>query len=151
MKKNSFQISFAPLETTDFYNLLDEPSNGAIVIMSGNVRNQTDGHSVSYLEYQAYQPMALEVFRQIALEIENKWSSVNCLAIHHRIGKLSIGEISVLVGVACPHREESFSACKYAIDYLKHNAPIWKKEHWRDGNSQWISIGECEQENKNLG
>ena len=111
--------------------------------MSGTVRNQTAGKPVLYLEYQAYEPMAIAIFRQIAQHIRKEWPETNRVVIHHRTGKLQIGEISVLVAVGCPHRAEAFAACQYAIDTLKHNAPIWKKEFWADGSSQWVSIGAC--------
>jgi molybdopterin synthase catalytic subunit len=140
-----FAITFAPLSLEEVYALADDPANGAVVVMSGMVRNNTDGKSVVALEYQAYEPMALQVFQQIAAEIRQRWVEVTHVVIHHRTGKLSIGEISVLVAIGCPHRTEAFEACKYAIDTLKHNAPIWKKEHWEDGSTSWVSIGACEQ------
>ncbi|MDK3158149.1 molybdenum cofactor biosynthesis protein MoaE [Kamptonema cortianum] len=142
--QDSFAITFAPLSLDEIYALADDPANGAIVVMSGTVRHQTDGKPVVALDYQAYEPMAIEVFRQIAAQIRTTWPDVNRVAIHHRVGKLKIGEISVLVAVGCPHRGEAFAACQYAIDTLKHNAPIWKKEHWADGSSTWVSIGACE-------
>ena len=138
-------ITFAPLSIDEVYRLADDAANGAIVLMSGMVRNQTDGKPVVALEYQAYEPMAIEVFKQIAAQIRQTWTDVTRVVIHHRTGKLAIGEISVLVAVGCPHRTEAFEACKFAIDTLKHNAPIWKKEHWSDGSSSWVSIGACEQ------
>lgn len=143
--KDSFSITFAPLSLAEIYALADDPANGAVVVMSGTVRNQTDGKSVVALEYQAYEPMAVVVFEAIADDIRKRWSDVNRVVIHHRSGRLQIGEISVLIAVGCPHRSEAFEACKYAIDTLKHNAPIWKKEHWADGSSSWVSIGACEQ------
>lgn len=143
--KDSFAITIAPLSLEEIYALADEPANGAVVVMSGMVRDRTDGKPVISLEYQAYQPMALSVFKQIATEIRDRWQEVNRVVIHHRIGHLEIGEISVLVAVGSPHRSEAFEACRYAIDTLKHNAPIWKKEHWADGSSTWVSIGLCEQ------
>ncbi|KAB8315926.1 molybdenum cofactor biosynthesis protein MoaE [Tolypothrix campylonemoides VB511288] len=142
--EDSFAISFAPLSVEDVYAKADDPANGAIVVMSGMVRNQTDGKPVVALEYQAYEPMAMQVFYQIAAQIRQKWSIVTRVVIYHRIGRLQVGEISVLVAVGCPHRSEAFEACQYAIDTLKHNAPIWKKEHWADGSSSWVSIGACE-------
>jgi len=141
---DSFSISFAPLSLAEVYALADDPANGAVVVMSGTVRNQTDGKPVVALEYQAYEPMALRVFEAIAADIRKRWPDVNRVVIHHRTGRLQIGEISVLVAVGCPHRSEAFEACKYAIDTLKHNAPIWKKEHAHDGSSSWVSIGACE-------
>ncbi|GAC1472161.1 MAG: molybdenum cofactor biosynthesis protein MoaE [Chamaesiphon sp.] len=137
-------MSFAPLSLEAVYALANDPGNGAVVVMSGMVRNQTDGKPVIALEYQAYEPMALQVFSHIAVEIRRRWFDVNRVVIHHRIGCLQIGEISVLVAVGSPHRSEAFEACRYAIDTLKHNAPIWKKERWADGSSSWVSIGACE-------
>lgn len=140
-----FAVTFAPLSLSEVYALADDPANGAVVVMSGTVRHQTDGKPVVALEYQAYEPMALEVFRSIAGEIRQKWTDVNRIIIYHRTGRLEIGEISVLVAVGCPHRREAFEACQYAIDTLKHNAPIWKKEHWADGSSSWVSISACDE------
>jgi molybdopterin synthase catalytic subunit len=142
---DSFSITFAPLSLSEIYALADDSANGAVVVMSGMVRNQTDGKPVVALEYQAYEPMAVQVFISIAADIRRRWPEVNRVVIHHRTGRLQVGEISVLVAVGCPHRSEAFEACKYAIDTLKHNAPIWKKEHWADGSSSWVSIGACEQ------
>jgi molybdopterin synthase catalytic subunit len=142
---DSFKISFAPLSLAEVYTLADAPANGAIALMSGTVRQQTEGKAVVYLEYQAYEPMALEVFRQIGQHIHQEWPDTNRVVIHHRTGKLEIGEISVLVAVGCPHRAEAFAACRYAIDTLKHNAPIWKKEFWADGSSTWVSINTCKE------
>ncbi|KAF3883955.1 MULTISPECIES: molybdenum cofactor biosynthesis protein MoaE [Nostocales] len=142
--EDNFAITFAPLSLEEVYSKADAPANGAVVVMSGTVRNQTDGKPVVALEYQAYEPMALRVFFQIAADIRQQWSDVNRVVIHHRVGRLHIGEISVLVAIGCPHRSEAFEACRYAIDTLKHNAPIWKKEHWEDGSSSWVSIGACE-------
>ncbi|NER36085.1 MAG: molybdenum cofactor biosynthesis protein MoaE [Oscillatoria sp. SIO1A7] len=141
---DSFAITFAPLSIEEVYGLADDQANGAVVVMSGTVRNQTDGKKVVALEYQAYEPMAMQIFRKIAAEIRRCWPEVNRVAIQHRTGRLKIAEISVLVAVGCPHRSEAFEACRYAIDTLKHNAPIWKKEHWADGSSSWVSIGACE-------
>lgn len=143
--RDSFAITLAPLSLDAVYRLADDPANGAIVVMNGTVRQETDGKPVVALDYQAYEPMVIVVFQQIATQIRQRWPIVNRVAIHHRIGKLKIGEISVLVAIGAPHRAEAFEACRYAIDTLKHNAPIWKKEFWADGSSNWVSIGACEQ------
>lgn len=147
--EDSFAITFAPLSIEEIYAKADDSANGAVVLMSGMVRNQTDGQPVVALEYQAYEPMALRVFYQIAADMRSLWPDVKRVVIHHRVGRLRVGEISVLVAVGCPHRSEAFEACRYAIDTLKHNAPIWKKEHWEDGSSSWVSIGACEQLGEN--
>ncbi len=132
-----FAIAFAPLSLAEVYVLADDAGNGAIVVMSGMVRNQTDGRPVLALEYQAYEPMALKVFSQIAAEIRTQWPEVRSVVIHHRTGRLEIGQISVLIAVGCPHRAEAFAACQYAIDTLKQNAPIWKKEWFSAEEYQW--------------
>ncbi|NJK41723.1 MAG: molybdenum cofactor biosynthesis protein MoaE [Acaryochloridaceae cyanobacterium SU_2_1] len=148
-----FAIGFAPLSLEQVYGLANDPRNGAIILMSGTVRNQTDGQAVASLEYQAYEPMAIKVFQAIAQQIRQQWPEVNQVVIHHRVGQLGPCEISVLVAVGCPHRKTGFQACQYAIDNLKHHAPIWKKEHWANGSSSWVNIGACEAQepNKSLG
>jgi molybdopterin synthase catalytic subunit len=138
------QLTFAPLSLEDAYAQADDGANGAIVLMSGMVRNQTAGQAVTCLEYQAYEPMALRVFQQIAAEVRQQWPDVTHVVIAHRTGKLTIGAISVLIAVGAPHRGAAFAACQYTIDQLKHLAPIWKKEHWADGSSSWVNIGDCE-------
>lgn len=149
---DSFTITFAPLSVAEIYALADDPGNGAIVMMSGTVRNQTEGKPVLSLEYQAYEPMAISVFESIARQIRQRWGDVNRVIIHHRIGHLTIGEISVLVAVGSPHRGEAFAACQYAMDTLKQNAPIWKKEYnvVRDETTgeetvvaTWVKLSEC--------
>jgi molybdopterin synthase catalytic subunit len=142
--REDFAITFAPLDLSEVYALADCPANGAVVVMSGMVRAQTEGRAVVSLEYQAYEPMALKVFQEIAATIRQRWPEVQRVVIHHRTGQLTVGEISVLVAVGCPHRGEAFAACQFAIDTLKHQAPIWKKEHWADGSSSWVNIGACE-------
>lgn len=127
---DQFVITIAPLSIEEVYKQADDAANGAIVLMTGMVRNNSEGFSVLHLEYQAYEPMAIQVFRQIAAEIRQTWSDVTHVVIHHRVGRLEIGEISVLIAVGCPHRKEAFEACQYAIDTLKHRAPIWKKEFY---------------------
>ena len=147
---DDFAIAFAPLSIDRVYQCADDGANGAIALFSGMVRNQTEGQAVIALEYQAYEPMALEVFKQIAAQIRIQWPDITHVVIHHRTGKLTIGEISVLVAIGSPHRAEAFAACQFAIDTLKHNAPIWKKEHWENGTTSWVSIGACEEDGESV-
>ncbi len=137
-KLEHFRITTDPLGLQEVYDLVADPANGSINLMCGTVRNQTDKRSVDFLEYEAYESMALKVFAQIAEEICQRWPDTNRVVIHHRIGQLRIGEISVIVAVGSPHRKEGFEACQYAIDTLKYNAPVWKKEYWEDGRSEWV-------------
>ena len=145
--QDNFAVTFAPLSLDEAYKLAEADANGAIVVMSGTVRDRTEGQLVLSLEYQAYRQMAIAVFQSIAEQIRSSWQDVNRIVIHHRVGHLKIGEISVLVAVGCPHRREAFEACRFGIDTLKHNAPIWKKEHFASGSSNWVSIGACEIDN----
>jgi molybdopterin synthase catalytic subunit len=134
-----FRIAFAPLDLGEIHRLAEDPGNGAVVMMSGMVRNQTEGKSVIALEYQAYEPMAIVVFQNIAQQIRHQWPQVNRVVIHHRTGYLKVGEVSVGVAIGAPHRGEAFVACQYAIDTLKQNAPIWKKEWYSDQSYRWAN------------
>lgn len=104
---------------------------GAVVTFLGVVRNRSQGHQIQYLEYHGYQPMAEAEMRRIADEVRERWG-LPC-AIVHRVGRLEIGEASVLVAVASPHRHQAFEACHYAIGRVKETVPIWKKEVATDG------------------
>ena len=135
----NFLITHSPLDLPTIYQLVDHPSNGAIVVFSGMVRDNTKGRAVDYLDYYAYEGMALNVFAKIKLQASQLFPQIFAVAIAHRLGKLKVGEISVLIAVGSPHRGTAFSACEYIIDQLKQNAPIWKKEYWLDGNSSWVA------------
>jgi molybdopterin synthase catalytic subunit len=111
-------------------------TDGAVVTFLGLVRNHNAGRRVQYLEYEAYEPLALKTFVRIAGEIEARWPGAR-LALHHRTGRLEIGEASVAIAVASAHRGEAYAACRYAIERVKQIAPIWKREHF-DGGDVWI-------------
>lgn len=115
---------------------ISHPEVGGIVTFQGIVRNHARGKRVRYLEYDAYPEMAEQQMAAIAAEVERLWQT-DRIALVHRIGRLEIGECSVVVAVACPHRGEAFDACRYAIDTLKANVPIWKKEVAEDGE-EWV-------------
>ena len=136
---NNFRLTYDVLDVSAVYEIADNACNGAVVLMSGMVRNQTGGKAVDYLDYQAYESMALQVFQNISDRCHQKFPDITEVVIHHRLGKLKIGEISVLVAIGSPHRAEAFEACRYAIDSLKTDAPIWKKEFWLDGVSSWVN------------
>ncbi len=111
-------------------------SDGAVTTFLGLVRNHNIGRKVHYLEYEAYEPLALRSFERIRTEIEARWPDVK-LALHHRIGRIEIGGASVAIAAASPHRGHAFSACRYAIERIKQIAPIWKREFF-DGGDVWI-------------
>ncbi|MFM7885213.1 MAG: molybdenum cofactor biosynthesis protein MoaE [Pseudanabaena sp.] len=135
----NFRLTHDVLDVADVYAIADNARNGAVVLMSGMVRNQTGSRTVDYLDYQAYEAMALRIFQDISDRCLTKFPDITEVAIHHRLGKLKVGEISVLVAVGSPHRAEAFAACRYVIDTLKTDAPIWKKEFWLDGVSSWVN------------
>ncbi|HVC18952.1 MAG TPA: molybdenum cofactor biosynthesis protein MoaE [Vicinamibacterales bacterium] len=112
------------------------PSDGALVTFLGVVRDHNQGRRVEHLEYEAYEPLALRVFERIVTEAAGRWPSAR-LALHHRVGRLAIGETSVAVVAASPHRAEAFAACRYGIERLKQIAPIWKREFF-EGGDVWI-------------
>ncbi len=107
-------------------------SDGAVVVFEGIVRNHSGGRSTLYLEYEAYEAMAIAKMREIGEEMRQKFA-IRRLAMVHRLGRLEIGETSVLIVVCSAHRAAAFDACRYGIDTLKRNVPIWKKEFFRDG------------------
>jgi len=106
--------------------------NGAIVTFDGFVRNESHGRATEYLEYEAYEPMALSKMREIGAQIHEKFA-IHRIAMVHRLGRMEIGETSVFIAVSAPHRAAAFDACRYAIDVLKRTVPIWKKEYFQDG------------------
>lgn len=113
---------------------------GAVVTFVGTVRGFSKGKKVVYLEYEAYKEMAEKKLAEIGREIKARWG-LDRVAITHRVGHLNIGDISVVIAVAAPHRQEAFEACQYAIDDLKKTVPIWKKEVWEDGET-WVGLEE---------
>src|SRR5690349_10177867 len=129
------EVTDAPLDPAPLVRFVEGPEMGAVVTFSGNVRNENCGRAVEYLEYDAYRPMAERELTRIAEEAVRRWGCR--IAIQHRVGRLEIGEPSVLVAVACGHRGEAFEACRYAIDTLKEEVPIWKREVW-EGGEAWI-------------
>jgi molybdopterin synthase catalytic subunit len=114
----------------------DPGRDGAVVTFLGLVRNHNLGRRVRYLEYEAYEPLALKAFERIAAEIADRWPSAG-LALHHRVGRLEVGEASVAIAVRSPHRGDAYAACRYAIERVKQIAPIWKREFF-DGGDVWI-------------
>jgi molybdopterin synthase catalytic subunit len=111
-------------------------SDGAVATFLGIVRNHNLGRGVEYLEYEAYDALALRTFERIAAEVADRWPGVR-LALHHRTGRIDIGGVSVAIACASPHRADAFSACRYVIERVKQIAPIWKREFF-EGGDIWI-------------
>jgi molybdopterin synthase catalytic subunit len=125
-----------PLSLESLVALVAAPGAGAVATFLGLVRDHNLGRAVLHLEYEAYEPLALKVFERIEREIGERWPDVR-LALHHRIGRLEIGEASVAIAVASAHRARAFEACRYAIERVKQVAPIWKHEFF-EGGDVWI-------------
>ncbi len=133
-----FEITSEELSPDEVIARLAHGGVGAVIAFVGVVRGVTEGREVRYLEYEAYPEMAEEALEQIGGEIRARWKTIENVAIVHRVGRLDIGETSVVIAVSAAHRGEVFDAVHYAIDRLKEIAPIWKKEVWTDG-SEWKS------------
>jgi len=134
-----YRVVSEPLSPDAIAAEVDDPAAGGIVIFSGVVRNQTDGRPVKFLEYEAHAAMAETKLREIGAAIRGRWPGVKRVAMLHRIGRLEIGESSVLIAVSAAHRGDAFEACRYAIDTLKRTVPVWKKEHFEDGEV-WVGL-----------
>jgi molybdopterin synthase catalytic subunit len=134
-----FRVVEHPLSPDAIAGDVDEPGAGGVVIFSGVVRNETGGRGVKFLEYEGHATMAEAKMREIGAEVRARWSGVRRIAMLHRLGRLEIGESSVLIAVSAAHRGEAFEACRYAIDTLKRTVPIWKKEYFEDGEV-WVGL-----------
>ena len=121
---------------------LFDPSAGAYCAFEGWVRNHNEGHSVERLEYEAYEPVAISEGEAILAEAREQFGDVRAFCVH-RTGMLEIGDCAVWVGVSSPHRDEAFRACRFIIDSLKVRLPIWKKEHYTNGDSGWVNCERC--------
>jgi molybdopterin synthase catalytic subunit len=131
-----FGVSHDPLDPRPLVDSVRRDESGAVALFYGVVRNENMGRNVRYLEYDAYPEMAIKKMEEVAAEARAKFA-VTGIGVLHRIGRLEIGETSLLVAVSSAHRAEAFDACHYAVDRIKQVVPIWKKEVWDDGE-EWI-------------
>src|ERR1700732_4767579 len=132
VNEDVFQLVHDVIQARELLEKLKAPEDGAVVVFDGFVRNNFKGRRTLYLEYEAYEPMAYAKMREIGAQIRAKFQ-VHRLTIVHRLGRLEIGDPSVLIAVSSPHRGAAFDACRYAIDTLKRTVPIWKKEYFAGG------------------
>jgi MoaE-MoaD fusion protein len=126
------QIVRQPIRAAEIAAGLRHPSDGAVVTFEGIVRNHSHGRDTLFLVYEAYEPMALAKMQQICAEMHRRFA-IDQVAMKHRLGRLEIGETSVLIAVSSAHRGAAFDACRFAIDSFKRRVPIWKQEHFREG------------------
>ena len=129
-------VTADPLDIKPLIALVGADGDGAVVTFAGLVRNHNQGREVRFLEYEAYEPLAVRALQRIVDEAKGFWPDAR-LAAHHRIGRLEIGEASIVVAAASSHRADAFGACRYMIERVKQIVPIWKREHF-EGGDVWL-------------
>jgi molybdopterin synthase catalytic subunit len=132
-----FEITTDPISLDDAARRVTAPERGGVTLFAGTVRGVTGDLSTDYLEYEAYAEMAEPALAGIAAEAQARWPEISAVSVIHRVGRLEVGEVSVVVAVAAAHRRDTFDACHYIIDRVKQIAPIWKKEVGSDG-AVWV-------------
>ena len=137
-----FQFTHTPIETAALHARLADPACGGYACFEGWVRDTNDGQRVRQLEYEAFEALAVREGERIVAEAMSRFGVAHAACVH-RLGDLAVGELAVLVGVSAPHRAEAFGACRYIIDEVKHRLPIWKKEHYLNGDSGWVNCERC--------
>ena len=134
------RITTEPIDHHHLTESVQSDQAGAVVLFLGTVREMTGGRRTVALDYEAHQEMAVKQMDELQQQARDRWALVG-VAIVHRIGHLAIGEISVAVAVSAPHRYQAFEAGRFLIDTLKETVPIWKKENWSDGTTEWVHPG----------
>jgi molybdopterin synthase catalytic subunit len=135
------RLQTEPIDYAALTEQVRTPACGGVVLFLGTVREVTGGRKTIALDYEAYPAMAEKKMTEIEQAVRGRWP-VGELAMVHRLGHLELGEVSVAVAVSCPHREQAFEACRFAIDRIKDIVPIWKKENWADGATEWVHPGD---------
>jgi molybdopterin/thiamine biosynthesis adenylyltransferase/molybdopterin synthase catalytic subunit/rhodanese-related sulfurtransferase len=139
---NTFRFSHEPLDIAALGAQLRDPACGGYASFEGWVRNHNEGQPVTRLEYEAFEPLAIKEAERIMAEAVQRFGIEHAACVH-RIGDLAIGDLAVWVGASARHRHEAFLACRYIIDEVKHRVPIWKKEHYQNGNTGWVNCERC--------
>ncbi len=134
------RLTSDPIDYAELTESVRSRASGAVVLFLGTVRELTDGRRTVALDYDAYGPMAEVKLQELETEARERWP-IDRLAIVHRVGHLELGDVSVAVAVSCPHRHDAFEAARFLIDTLKVTVPIWKKENWSDGTTEWVHPG----------
>jgi molybdopterin synthase catalytic subunit len=139
---SAFRLNSVAIDTAALRAELADPSCGGYACFEGWVRDHNDGQRVTRLAYEAFAPLAQREGERIIAEARAQFGLSGALCVH-RVGTLELGEVAVWVGVAAPHRDEAFRGCRYIIDEVKHRLPIWKKEHYANGDSGWVNCERC--------
>jgi molybdopterin synthase catalytic subunit len=138
MEQFHIEISEQPLQLAAAAEFVNALQNGALDMFVGRVRNFNMGKPVRGVSYDVFAPLAQTILQQISAEAQAEFGGKLRVYIAHFKGRLEVGGISVVIAVGSPHRDEAFKACRYVIEQLKHRAPIWKQEHYEDGDSEWV-------------
>lgn len=125
-----------PIDVADLISQLTAPESGGIDVFIGTTRNHSNGRDVLRLEYEAFETMAVDQMKDLERRARERWP-LHRVVIVHRLGIVPVGEASVVIGVSAGHRKEAFEACRFLIDALKQEVPIWKREHFADGTVEW--------------
>jgi molybdopterin synthase catalytic subunit len=141
---DTFRLTHAAIDTGPLQASLRDPACGALAAFEGWVRNHNEGARVLRLDYEAFEPLAVREGERIIAEAVARYGVEHARCVH-RTGSLAIGELAVWVGVSARHRDEALRACRYIIDEVKHRLPIWKKEHYENGDSGWVNCERCAQ------
>ncbi len=136
MSDNLFVVTDVPIKPENVSAKVESRDAGAVTIFCGTVREWTKGRKTLYLEYQAYESMAVKKLAEIGEQVQEKWPAAK-VAITHRVGRLEISDLAVVIAVSSPHRKAAYEANEFVIEQIKKIVPIWKKEHWEDGEL-WI-------------
>lgn len=134
------EITQSPIDHAAVTERVRSNRAGAVCSFLGTVRELTGDRRTASLDYEAYPEMAEKKMAELEAEARQRWPIID-VALVHRVGHLDLGEISVVVAVSCPHRDQAFEACRWLIDTLKQVVPIWKKELWADGTEEWVHPG----------
>ncbi len=134
------QLTDKPINVAALVDRAQSPETGAVVLFVGTTRELTDGRRTVALDYEAYREMAERKLAELEAEAQRRWPLTECLIVH-RLGRVPVGEASVAIVVSTPHRHEAFAAGEWLIDALKAQVPIWKREQWDDGTTEWIHPG----------
>ena len=129
-------VTAEPLDAEALITLVGAEGDGAVVTFAGLVRDHNQGRRVQFLEYEAYEPLAVRALQRIVDEARELWPSAR-VAAHHRVGRLEIGAASIIIAASSPHRADAFAACRYTIERVKQIVPIWKHEHF-EGGDVWL-------------
>jgi molybdopterin synthase catalytic subunit len=129
-------VTERPLRPEEMHDLASSPEHGALSLFIGVVRERHEGRAVAAMTYDAFAPLAEKELARIAEEACARWSAR--VAVGHRIGRLEVGESSVVIAAGCAHRAEAFDACRFVIEQIKARLPVWKKEHGVDGSVRWL-------------